>query len=379
LQQQTKKNMFEQFDSVSKATWKAQIEKDLKGKPYEDLIWKLNEDLSFEPFYQREDLANANSPLSAKDSNDWDICEWIDNDNHKLANEIALEALAGGANALTFAIDRGVSAAELADLLKDIELPYIATHFFYTGKKLSMAQKKLEHFYHLAKAKGYDTNSLRGSLQVASLVSEPNWDKVKTLVEWTKVHLPSFKVLTINGAEFHTSDADVSEMLAKTIQRGVEALDELTARGISLFDANQAIIFHISIGKSYFLNISKIRALKLLWLNVLKAYGLQTIDNPTIIASFSTQDFDDNPNTNMIRSTTMALSAAIGGVDTLSVLASEKRGETAFARRIARNVQHLLKMESYIDRVADPAAGAYYIEQMTNDIAKQSWEMFKKY
>ncbi len=370
--------MFEQFNTVTKVAWKAQIEKDLKGKPYEELIWKLTDELSFEPFYQREDLAQAYPSFSAKENNDWDVCEWIENDDHKAANKIAIEALMGGANALTFVINRGVSASELADLLHDIELPYIATHFFYTGKKLSLAQKKLEHFYLLAKAKGYDTRILRGSLHVAPLGNTPNWDKVKSLIEWGQQHLPAFKIQTINGAEFHTSDENVSEMLAKTIQRGELALHELTTRGMSVFEANQALSFHISIGKSYFLNIAKIRALKLLWLNVLQAYGVQNAAIPPITASFSTLAFDENANTNMIRATTMALSAAIGGVDTLNVLASDKRGDTVFARRIARNVQHLLKMESYIDRVADPAAGAYYMEQMTNEIANQTWEMFKQ-
>jgi methylmalonyl-CoA mutase len=257
-------------------------------------------------------------------------------------------------------------------------LPYIAIHFFYTGKKLRLAQKKLEHFYSIAIAKGYDTQTLRGSLHIAPYGKEPNWDNVVVLLDWAKKTLPSFKIVTINGAEFHISDSNVSETLAKTIQRGSEALHQLTERGWTIAEANNALCFNISIGKSYFINIAKIRALKLLWLNVLNSYAMQNAEIPPIMANFATLEFDENENNNMIRATTMALSAALGGADTLSVLAADKRGTTAFTRRIARNVQHLLKMESYIDKVADPAAGAYYIEQMTNDIAAQAWEQFKQ-
>jgi methylmalonyl-CoA mutase len=372
--------MFQEFESVTKAQWKSQIEKDLKGKPYQELIWQLSEKLAFEPFYQRDDLATTHAPFAAKENNDWDICEWIEEEeDYKKANAIALNALMGGANALEFVIDNRISLNEMTALLEDIELPYIAVHFFYTGKKVRLAQKKLEHFYTIAKSKGYDTRTLRGSLHIAPYGKEPNWDNVVTLLEWAKAHLPSFKIVTINGAEFHLSDANVSETLAKTIQRGSEALHQLTERGWTVAEANNALCFNISIGKSYFINIAKIRALKLLWLNVLSGYAAQNAEIPPIMANFATLEFDENENNNMIRATTMALSAAIGGVDTLSVLAADKRGNSTFVRRIARNVQHLLKMESYIDKVADPAAGAYYIEQMTNDIAAQAWEQFKQF
>lgn len=368
--------MFQQFSPVTKTTWKAQIEKDLKGKPYEDLIWQLTQDLSIEPFYQKDEIEEKATFVKSTNNNDWDICEYIEHPNQKEGNKLALQALSGGANALVLKIDRGVSAAEMADLLKDITLPYISTHFYYDGKKVSMAQKKMEHFVRFAEAEGFDTKELKGSLQIAPLGGEPNWTKVKGLIEWGAINLPQFSFLTIDAAEFHNSDADVSETLAQTIARGVDALEHLTAQGMSIETINKTISFDISIGKSYFLNISKIRALKLLWLNVLKAYGVQSVDSPSIRANFHPTEFNDDQNTNMIRATTMALSAAIGGVDCLTVLASEKKGETAFARRIARNVQHLLKMESYIDKVADPSAGSYYIEQLTDEIAKKAWGRF---
>lgn len=367
--------MFEQFTPTTKAEWRAKVDKDLKGKPYEELLWQINQDLSIEPMYVREELVTANAPFG--DSNDWAICELIEHDDHKIANQMALEALMGGANALEIVIDYGVSANELDTILKDIELPYIATHFFYVGKKISGAQKKLEHFYHLAKAKGYDTNALIGSLQIAPLGHSPNWVNVAKLVVWSHEHLPNFKICTINGAEFSPDDSDVADTLAKIIARANAALQGLIAAGVDINIAKDTIQFQISVGKSYFINIAKIRALKLLWLNVLKGYGITVSKMNPIKAILSSLDYDDNEHTNMIRATSMALSAAVSGVTTLTVRPADKGEDTATSRRIARNVQHLLKMESYIDKVADPAAGTYYIEYLTEEIAQLAWKKFQ--
>lgn len=370
--------MFNDFKSVDKITWKTQIEKDLKGKPYQELIWQLGEDIVLEPFYQQADTNATRPPLHQHLANEWNIGEWIAHNDQKQANALALEALSGGANALTFVINRGVSQTELGQLLDGIELPYISTHFYYEGKKVNMAQKKMEHFYHYAQSKGFDTTQLQGSLQIAPLGAEPNWKSVAALSQWLHKHLPNFKSLVINGNEFYTDDTATATSLAKIIHRATHTIEMLQSQGMDIAQINNMMSFNILIGKSYFVNIAKIRALKLLWLNIQKTYHIENATLPPIVAHFDTRAYDDNPNTNMIRATTMALSAAIGGCDTLCVLPSDMKGETAFSRRIARNVQHLLKMESYINQVADPAAGAYYIEQLTDELALKAWDIFKK-
>ena len=139
------------------------------------------------------------------------------------------------------------------------------------------------------------------------------------------------------------------------------------------------IQFSIAIGKSYFVEIAKIRALKILWANVLKAYGWEAT-SPSIEAHLSPSCQSDNPYQNMIAATTQAMSAVLGGVDRLTILPANAATEKAddFTRRIARNVQHLLKMEAYFDRVIDPAAGSYYIEQLTEQLAKQAWKVIQQ-
>src|SRR5690606_19484509 len=122
------------------------------------------------------------------------------------------------------------------------------------------------------------------------------------------------------------------------------------------------------------------RALKILWANVLEAYGVK-VQMPFIEVHFAPESQDNNINTNMIRAATQALSAVIGGADRLYVLpANAALGEASmsFTRRIARNVQHLLQMESHVDKVFDAGAGSYYIEKLTNILAEKAWAKFQE-
>jgi methylmalonyl-CoA mutase len=147
-----------------------------------------------------------------------------------------------------------------------------------------------------------------------------------------------------------------------------------------LAQTQSAVQFKIKIGRSYFLEIAKIRALKILWANLQKAWNL-SIQPAYIQAELDPQSQDDNPNKNMIRAATQAMSAVIGGADTLFVLPADEQKDpvgTAFSRRMARNVQHLLKLESHLDKVEDPAAGSYYIQQLTDQLCDLVWEQLRQ-
>ena len=120
--------------------------------------------------------------------------------------------------------------------------------------------------------------------------------------------------------------------------------------------------------------------MRILWFNVLKAYGLSEPDL-FIAAYFAPDTQDENTHTNMVRAATQAMSAIIGGAKELYILpANVGAGEnpTAFTRRIARNVQHILRLESYLDKVQDPAAGSFYIEKLTEELAKKAWAIFQQ-
>jgi methylmalonyl-CoA mutase len=143
---------------------------------------------------------------------------------------------------------------------------------------------------------------------------------------------------------------------------------------LSIKEITQTICLSISIEKSYFLQIARLRALRLLWYNLLANYDTVPTELP-INVIFNTTEVSDNENQQLIEAATMAMSAVLGGATRLTVLPATFE-DTAFAQRIARNVQHLLKMESYLDKVIDPAAGSYYIETLTEDLAQRAWERF---
>ena len=143
-----------------------------------------------------------------------------------------------------------------------------------------------------------------------------------------------------------------------------------------------AIKFNFSVGTNYFMEIAKLRAARLLWANVMAPYNPKRGCSSKLRAHIQTSAWNQtvyDPYVNMLRGTTEAMSAAIAGVDSIEVLPFDHAYEkpTEFSSRIARNVQLLLKEESHFDQVTDPAAGSYYIEELTASIAKAAWDLFK--
>lgn len=372
-------NLFEGFQSVSKSEWLAKIEKDLKGKPLADLQFQLEEDITLESFYHREDFNEFYEPLTGK--NTWQIGEYIEASNVKTANEQALEALNGGANALLFELRHELSEDELTQLLAGIELEYIQTNFgqYFPDKNPALL---LERFYNFIKSSGKNPKNIGGSLDFDAILdwSNPPFDDLAKAVQFCHQEMPHFRIVEVDARRLHSGVERTSQELAYTIAKGSEYLAQLAERGVNPGIANQQMQFAVAISTSYFVEIAKIRALKILWLNVLEAYGA-TAQFPFIEVHFAPESQDNNPNTNMIRAATQALSAVVGGADRVYVLpANAALGEasTSFTRRIARNVQHLLQMESHTDKVSDAGAGSYYIEKLTNVLAEKAWAKFQE-
>lgn len=180
--------------------------------------------------------------------------------------------------------------------------------------------------------------------------------------------LPAFRYLCLDYQQLSTDPSTVIQSLTSIVQ-GIDTIFQVIER-----DQIKTLSLTISIGTSYFIAIAKIRALKILWENLLQAYDCESIPLP-IDATISPEAYGDNTNTNMIRSMTVAMSAVIGGVHRLTVLPADHQKNSS-AVRIARNIQHLLKMESYMDRVIDPAAGSFYIEHLTKLFVEKAWDSF---
>lgn len=390
-----KPHLFSEFAPTSKVDWLKRIEKDLKGRLISELSWNLpfsslsDSSISIDSFAHADDFAELPESLALKTTNNWDIGEDIEviASDIKTANKQALTALMGGANAINFILDTYPSEKELLILLQEIELEYIAVYFTEkTGQENPLPFLKC--FHQVAMKLGKNTNILRGGCAYSPISSTTNEiSEIREIIEWVSQNLAQFKVLTINALPYFDGSENVIQELTRTLAAGNDFIRKLTDNRLDSIALNQHMQFKLSIGISYFVEIAKLRAFKLLWGNVLDAYrtGEQISDPsvllPSVLAHVSPNTQVEDVHTNKIRATTQAMSAVLGGVDMLTIAPSDalQEGEsTDFSRRIARNVQHLLQMESYLDKVVDPAAGSFYIEKLTNQIAEAVWEQFQE-
>jgi len=374
--------LFEAFPEISKAQWIEQISKDLKGKSYADLFWQLESDLVLEPFYHPDDGEPLHMPITGgKHFNDWEVGESIEVTDAAKANATAIEALMGGVNAPLFALNKPLDAAELHRLLLRIEPEYVSLHFGEYHSEKDPAGL-FELLLQWVKSLGKNPASVKASLDFDPFFdwSEPPIGLLAALIRRCDAEWPSFKPLQVNTGRFYAGAEATSDELALSIAKGSDYLALLGAEGLAPELVNRHLQFAVDIGSSYFVQIAKIRALRLLWANVLAGYGVS--DAPTVpIVAHAKESQDENVHTNMIRAATQAMSAILGGADRLYVLpagASLEDEATPFHRRIARNVQHLLQLESYLGYVVDPAAGSYYLEQLTTQLAEKAWVKFQE-
>lgn len=369
-------HLFSEFPSASKADWLAKIVKDLKGKSINDLFYKVG-DLHLSPFLSKSDLVENVAPLAyGRETNHWDINEKIlVKEDFKKANSLALKALAGGASALCFEMDAFPKATDLAILLHDIELDYIQTAFLEKTRNQNPLPflKNLKQYIEKV---GKNPAEIRGSVHYDPFADGRRDIKIASeLVVWATENLPQFKVITVQEAY----QEDTAKSLTALLKSAIDYLDKIEERGVSISRLADVMQFSITIGTHFFVDIAKIRTLKILWGNVLAAYGVEPT-LPFIVADTHNVPNEANPHTPKIQAATQAMAAAIGGINVLTVTPSDAfsgamSGESSdFNRRIARNVQHLLQAESGFTHVIDPAAGSYFVETLTQQFCETIWK-----
>ncbi|MEM8524408.1 MAG: methylmalonyl-CoA mutase family protein [Bacteroidota bacterium] len=341
--------LFSEFPTITKEEWLAKIEKDLKGKSLESLNWKIHEDWVISPLAHSKDWNRKEAAIVKKENNSWEIGEKIVVKNTSVANQDALAALEGGVNALLFELPESFTPKDFEILLQGIELEWISVHF--------QSDESCASFLDHLKEKEIDSTKIKGS-----------WRSKKKEILGQQAHLPQFKLLSIDGTEHYQGTSQTIEELTQILLATNNTLTQIEPHQVNSLQAS------VAIGESYFINIAKIRALKILLYNLLQAYQLKT--PLQLEAHLASASLTNNQHQNMIQMSTQALSAVVGGIDCL-FLTPAPDFTTAFTKRIARNVQHLLQLESHLDHVIDPAAGSYYIENLTNEMVKRTWSAFK--
>lgn len=362
--------MFSEFKPVSKREWLDQVTKDLKGKKSIDSFnWQV-EEMIFTPFYHSEDAINSTPIVDGRSDNSWEIGERviIQNEDYVAANKQAVDALMKGANALLFVFENQPKQTDLATLLENIQLEWISTHF-RTSDSIELA----DSFVEVIREKGQDASQISCSFHNIDANCFEKSEQLKKIM----ASLPKAKLLTVDVS----SDNDIIHNLVQALRKGNDFLELLHDNDFELSETHQQIQFVISLNDDFFPSIAKVRALKSLWQQVLSAWDSSFKLASNIEVHLTQNAQSDDENYNKIKATTQAMSAIIGGANRLYVYPSDSfknKNGSVFTRRIALNVQHLLQQESYLDRVIDASAGSYFIENLTEEIAGKTWEVFQK-
>ncbi|MBR3859388.1 MAG: methylmalonyl-CoA mutase small subunit [Bacteroidaceae bacterium] len=394
----SKEKLFSEFAPTTTEAWKEKAVADLKGADYEKkLVWKTNEGFAIQPFYRREDIASLATTNALpgeypfvrgnkKDNNEWCVRQDIEVTDYAEANAKAVNAVERGATALGFKIKGKMLSAEgIETLLKGIRACCVELNFSTCqGKCLQLADILINYFT----AKSYDLEVLRGSINydpINKLISKGKEigdyaETMKTLVE-KMAALPKYKCVAVNALSMNNAGSYISQELGYALAWGNEYLNTLVEAGVPVDVAAKKMKFNFGISSNYFMEIAKFRAARMLWATIVKQYEPKCDCACKMTAHAETSTFNMtlfDAHVNLLRTQTEAMSAAIAGVDSITVCPFDKTYETPdeFAERIARNQQLLLKEECHLDKTVDPAAGSYYIETLTASIAQQAWKLF---
>lgn len=392
--------LFTEFPPVPTEKWEEVITADLKGADYErKLVWKTGEGFNVRPYYRAENLEGIKFLGSQAGEfpyvrgthahNRWRVHQTVSVVCPKEANAEALKILNAGVDSLGFCIaSADFSAADLDTLLKDICIP--AVEITFCGEKTANVAELV-----LAKVEkeGIAKEDVRIAFCIDPLVKglsskgdfcSPNGEKciarIVELIHKTKEY-KHVRIVTVAGQTFGNSGSTIVEELAFTLSAGHDYLVRLTDAGLDVDAAARKLRFSFSVSSNYFMEIAKFRAARMLWANIVKGYGPAKNCACKMQIHAETSRWNQtvyDPYVNMLRGTTEAMSATIAGVHSLEVMPFDASFEnpTEFSKRIARNVELLLKNESHFDQVVDPAGGSYYVENLTQSIAAEAWKLF---
>jgi methylmalonyl-CoA mutase len=392
--------LFEDFPPISTEQWTEKITADLKGRDFDRaLVWRTNEGFNVQPFYREANLSSLTHlnqlpgeyPFvrgTKTNDNDWYVRQDIAVSNAEEANAKALDILNKGITSLGFVLAKDVEVSEafMAALLKDIDVTAIEVNFETRCKNKAV----IDAFVAFLNTTGVDKANV-----VASVANDPigrymatgkfchgaveALDNVKSNMEAAS-SVPNFRTVAVNAKFFNNCGSSIVQELGYGLAQGAEYLSQLIERGVSVEDAAAAIKFNFATGGNYFMELAKLRAGRMLWAQIVKAYGANDAACKMYVHS-ETSNWNKSaydPYVNMLRTQTEAMSSILGGTNSMTVAPFNKvYGEsTEFSERIARNQQLLLKEESHFDKIVDPGAGSYYIESLTESISEQAWTIF---
>ena len=362
-------DFYNEFTNTSQEEWLKKVSQDLKGKNVEDILHHSHpiENVDFKSYAFPDDESTHTVPGIAPytrggkfNNNDWQIINAVQNSDAKSMNKSALHLLMNGATGLRIDLN-DFNATDLETLFSEIGFEHIVTTFIYHDKSQFEVLNDLGKKY-------------KKVIGTAINTSEEDFGFISNM-----------RNRLIDGTKVQSTGGNVTHEIAYCLHEGHNVLHDLMEiEGLGIDEAASQIKFKVGIGGNYFFEIAKLKTLRSLWHNIVNAYtpehSCSTIAYIEAETGFINKSLKD-PNTNLLRQTTEALSAVIGGVDELTVLPYNWKAinpDLQKTQRLATNIVLLLKEESYLDKVIDPSGGAYSQENLISALQKNTWELFLK-
>jgi methylmalonyl-CoA mutase len=374
----TNTNLFSEFESVSSKQWKQQIQFELKGADYnETLVWESPEGIKVKPFYHKDETElNFDAIIPEKP---FAILQNIFVHDVLKSNNRALDSLQRGAESIRFSIEN--DAIIIEELMQNLPLENVV-YYFNLNFLNDTITTQISNFNNC-------NPSAKFIIQldpIGRLIKDGNWFENQindfAFLDMLRVYgcgsyddlkdgFPLVPFISIQSGIYQNAGANMMQQLAYTLAHVNEYFNRIST-------INQPITIEISVGTNYFFEIAKLCALRLLFNTLAKEYN-HNFDCNIIATPTKRNKTLYDYNVNMLRTTTECMSAILGGANAIANLPYDAiyHKDNEFGDRIARNQLLVLKHESHFDKVNNPADGAYYIEELTQQLAEKALELFK--
>jgi methylmalonyl-CoA mutase len=418
--------LLEGFPAPSLKEWEQECAHLLVGAPYaQKLLTSTYEGITLRPLYVREDAAGlphlndlpgaapyrrGTHPLGHLQA-PWWVAQELPYPDYETFNRCLRQDLERGQTAVNLLLDEATQAGRDPDQAAVGEVGKGGTSIASViGLEKALAGVDLSRVPLLVQAgsaalpfaalvvallrrRGQDPMVLRGSLGMDPICGlaqrgklplslQRAYDELALLTRWAKDHAPRMRTVAAYGFPWHEGGGSAVQELAFTLAAAVQHLRELEQRGLGIQDVGPRLLFGLEVGPHFFLEIAKLRAARLLWARVAEACGGDAMAQQVFlhVRSSPVSLTAVDPWVNILRGTTEAFAAIVGGCDSLHVAPFDEAlglpGE--LARRLARNTQLVLREEAHFDRVVDPAGGSWYVESLTAELAEKAWALFQE-
>jgi len=408
-------------------TWAAQAEKELRGRPLDELTWNTLEGIDVKPYYDAADLEGMDHLNSTAGfapftrgvkstmyaGRPWTIRQYAGFSTAEESNAFYRKNLAAGQQGVSVAFDlathrgydsdhervvgdvgkAGVAIDSVEDmkiLFDGIPLDKVSVSMTMNGAVIPI----LANFIVAGEEQGHDKSLLAGTIQNDILKEfmvrntyiyppEPSMRIISDIIEYTANEMPKFNSISISGYHMQEAGANLVQELAYTLADGREYVRAAINAGMDVDKFAGRLSFFFAIGMNFFMEASKLRAARLLWHRVMQEFEPKLEKSSMLRTHCQTSGVslqEQDPYNNVVRTAYEAMAAALGGTQSLHTNALDEAIAlpTDFSARIARNTQLILQEETGITNVVDPLAGSYYVESLTAELVDKAWALMEE-